>query len=38
MQARGAVIDFHRDCDLIETIHVGTDGLAWWKKEVEGSC
>ncbi len=38
MQARSAVIDFHRECDIAETIHVGEDGLAWWRKLEPSAC
>ena len=38
MQARSAVIDFHRECEIVEPIHVGADGLAWWRKVHVSSC
>eukprot|EP00802_Teleaulax_amphioxeia_P006405 Tamp_06409.p1 GENE.Tamp_06409~~Tamp_06409.p1 ORF type:complete len:492 (+),score=79.04 Tamp_06409:1203-2678(+) len=38
MQARSAVIDFHRECEIQETIHVGQDGLAWWRKLQPSAC
>eukprot|EP00960_Hanusia_phi_P037135 752753-Hanusia_phi.AAC.2 len=38
VQARSAVIDFHRDCMIEDGIHVGEDGLAWWRKATTSSC